>query len=528
MKLLTYTRKTAYFINVIVLLAASAVVFVPQGKVSAASCQVPSTDYGTVTSTINAPSAATYRLWSRIMVPDTTNKTYLLEVDGSNCYTVGGGSLTANTWTWVDYQDGNTGSKVQLSLTKGDHAVKFIGNAPNVKVDRLLALSDLNCTPSGMGDNCNTPSDTQPPAVSLTAPAENATVSGVVNITATATDEVGVTKVDFYDNSTLISSDSSNPYSASWDTTKVPGGDHLLTVKAYDAAGNVASDTNTVTVQNGDSQAPTTPTQVSVTAPAYNKSVLTWKASTDNVGVTGYIIMRDGMTQARVGAVTTYEDTTILPGTQYKYRVIAMDAAENKSAPSNEVAVTTPNIPDSEPPTKPASVKATTVSSTQITVSWQASKDNTGVAGYEVYRSSAGKSAQKVATVFKPGFADASLAPNTEYTYYIVAFDSNNNKSEQSDKATARTQTKRMHTVIKGKVRDSQTSKPVRQTRVAVNIDRFKKIYRTGKNGVYKLRVPASGRYNVTYKASGYQPKTLTVNAPEGQVFIQDVTLVKR
>jgi fibronectin type 3 domain-containing protein len=462
------------------------------------------------------------------MVPDSTNKTYLLEIDGGSCYTVGGGQLSANTWVWVDYHSGATGSKVQQSLTKGNHTVKFIGNAPNVKVDRLLALSDLNCTPTGTGDNCNTPTDTKAPSVSLTSPTENATVSGIVNVNATASDDTGVVKVDFYDNSTLLGSDTSSPYGVTWDTAKVPGGEHLITAKAYDAAGNVGSDANTVTAQNGDTQAPSTPTEVKATALAYNKVTLTWKASTDNVGVAGYIIVRDGLTLTRVGAVTTYDDTTTLPGTQYKYKVIAIDAAENKSAASSEVSVGTPDIADSEPPSKPEGLKAATVSSSQITLSWQVSTDNTGVEGYEIYRSSNKEAAKKVATVARPGFADAALDPNTEYTYYIVAFDSNNNRSQQSDKATAKTQTKKQRTVLKGTVRDVQTSKPINQARVAVNIDTFKQLYRTGKNGTYKLRLPSGGRYNVTYKAQGYQPKTLTINAREGEVFVQDLTLTKR
>src|SRR6266545_4160006 len=103
-------------------------------RASAAACTAPSTDYGTVTTTLSVPGTATYRVWSRIMVPDTTNKTYLLEIDGANCYNVGGGTIAASTWTWVDYYSGSTANKVQLSLSQGSHNIKLIGNAPGVKV----------------------------------------------------------------------------------------------------------------------------------------------------------------------------------------------------------------------------------------------------------------------------------------------------------------------------------------------------------------------------------------------------------
>lgn len=220
----------------------------PQPAVAA--CQMPSPDYGSVNTTISIPSTATYRIWTRIKVPDTTNKSYMLEIDGNQCYTVGDGSIPASTWTWVDYQNGNTASKIDLNLSQGAHTVRLIGNVPNVEIDRIVMASDLTCTPTGTGDNCNTPSDTTAPSVSLTAPAQNSTVSGTVNVTADASDNVGVSRVEFYDNSNLISSDNNAPYAASWNTAGATNGTHTLTAKAYDGADNSATNGYTVNVQN--------------------------------------------------------------------------------------------------------------------------------------------------------------------------------------------------------------------------------------------------------------------------------------
>lgn len=126
---------------------------VPQ-TANAAACTVPTTDYGTATTTVSIPATGSYRVWSRIMAPDTTNNSYLLEVDGNTCYTVGDSAIPANTWTWVNYQGGNTSSLITANLSAGSHTVKMIGREANVKLDRVLFLSDTSCVPTGTGDNC--------------------------------------------------------------------------------------------------------------------------------------------------------------------------------------------------------------------------------------------------------------------------------------------------------------------------------------------------------------------------------------
>ena len=94
-------------------------------------------------------------------------------------------------------------------------------------------------------------SDTTHPTTSLTAPAAGATLTGTVTVSASASDNVGVTKIEFYAGSTLIGTDTTAPYSLSWNTTGVANGTYSLTSKAYDAAGNVGtSAARSVTVSN--------------------------------------------------------------------------------------------------------------------------------------------------------------------------------------------------------------------------------------------------------------------------------------
>jgi hypothetical protein len=77
--------------------------------------------------------------------------------------------------------------------------------------------------------------------VSITSPVAGATVSGTITIAANASDNVGVAKVDFLVDGVLLSSDTTAPYSASWNTTTATNGSHTLTAKAFDAANNQAT-----------------------------------------------------------------------------------------------------------------------------------------------------------------------------------------------------------------------------------------------------------------------------------------------
>ena len=95
--------------------------------------------------------------------------------------------------------------------------------------------------------------DTIAPLVSLTAPGNNSKVNGIVAITASASDNVGVSNVEFYINGGLVFASNVSPYSFNWDTRSVPNGTNILLAKAYDNAGNVRQSSSvTVTVINID------------------------------------------------------------------------------------------------------------------------------------------------------------------------------------------------------------------------------------------------------------------------------------
>ncbi len=112
--------------------------------------------------------------------------------------------------------------------------------------------------------------DTLAPTVSLTAPAGGATVSGGVALQASASDNVGVSRVDFTVDGNIVATDLNNPYSVNWNSAQVANGTHRIAAVAYDAAGNFRSSSEvTVNVSNaGGATTTTTTTTPTTTQPA--------------------------------------------------------------------------------------------------------------------------------------------------------------------------------------------------------------------------------------------------------------------
>src|SRR5262249_481818 len=93
--------------------------------------------------------------------------------------------------------------------------------------------------------------DGSPPSVSITNPLNGATLNGTITLTATASDDVAVSGVQFLlDGANLGPEDPSDPYSFAWDTRTVANGTHTLAARARDAAGNVTTTVIPVTVSN--------------------------------------------------------------------------------------------------------------------------------------------------------------------------------------------------------------------------------------------------------------------------------------
>lgn len=472
--------------------------------------------------------------------------------------------------------------------------------------------------------------DTAQPAVAITSPTASATIKGVAAISATATDNVGVTKAELYINSALKQTiTGAGPYAATLDTTAYASGSSVaITWKAYDAAGNIGVTTVNATVDNAavtatdatppsipsnvtvapvdltpgvpikvnwtasidnvgvakyyvtrdggyaagyatttsfddstadktvctnychtyiiyaldaagnislastqavgkvaDTTPPSAPGNVTATATAYNKVVLSWAASTDNVGVTGYYIVRNGTTIATTSATTTtYSDNTVAAKAQYTYQVIAYDAAGNTVVSAN-APVSTPSAPDTIAPSVPQSVTAKAVSASQINVSWGASTDNIGTANYKIYRN--GTVVATVSSTVSTSYGDTNLNASTSYGYAVAACDAAGNCSAQSVVSSSTTLAVQTIGSLTGSV-TNQSASTVSRVKVRLSNGTNSFTTYTNSTGQYTFSTLVQGSYSSAFTAKGYTPYTATITITGGSQTINNVTLNKR
>ncbi len=197
--------------------------------------------------------------------------------------------------------------------------------------------------------------DTTPPLAIITSPSDGSVVTGgVITVNVSATDNVGVTKVELYVNGSLYSSDTSSPYSFLWDTSQRPDGTYQFYAKAYDAAGNTAQ-SGSISLNLTRPQTDTTPPVVSITSPSDGSlvtgGVITLNVSaTDNVGVTKVELYVNGSLHS-TDTSSPYSflwDSSQRPEGTYEFLARAYDGAGN-TASSGPVTLNL-RRPDTTPP----------------------------------------------------------------------------------------------------------------------------------------------------------------------------------
>ncbi|MDT8977629.1 glycosyl hydrolase family 18 protein [Paenibacillus sp. chi10] len=173
-----------------------------------------------------------------------------------------------------------------------------------------------------------------------------------------------------------------------------------------------------------DTEPPSVPTNVIVTAKTSTSVSLSWTASTDNVGVTGYTVSygTQSVSVSNPNAVIS----GLTPDTNYTFTISAKDAKGNQSAASAPLTVKTAPAGsggDTTPPTAPSNLQVTGNSATSVILSWSASTDNVGVSGYTVsYGTNAVNVTDTTVTI-------TGLTPNTNYAFTVIAKDAAGNVS---------------------------------------------------------------------------------------------------
>jgi chitodextrinase len=270
-------------------------------------------------------------------------------------------------------------------------------------------------------------SDTISPSVPASLTPSNITANSVNLSWSSSIDNIGVEGYHIFVNGTLRSSSPSTSYSVG---SLISGVTYTFAVSAYDSAGNTSALSGSINVTTIDNVVPSVPASLSATNTTATSITLSWAAASDNVGVTGYRIFRNG-SLVGTSASTVFTDNLLTSGVTYTYTVQSLDAANNISAQSQPINIITL---DNVAPGIPAGLGATATSTTSINLSWTASTDNVAVAGYRIYRNGT-----LLTSSTSTNYTDNGLTTNTSYSYAISAYDAAGNQSSLSSSAIATT-----------------------------------------------------------------------------------------
>ncbi|WP_394747853.1 ThuA domain-containing protein [Spongiimicrobium salis] len=248
-----------------------------------------------------------------------------------------------------------------------------------------------------------------------------------------ATDNIGVTSYQIYQDEVEIDRVADTNYNV---TGLSPNTSYSFAVTALDAATNESEFSEAVvitTAETSDHEAPSAPSNLRATAIAQTTLDLSWDAATDNVGVTSYAVYQDDVEIARV-AVTTYQVTGLNPDTSYDFRLTAFDIAGNESESTEVLTLSTLEATDTEAPSVPANLMASSITETSLDLNWDASTDNVAVTSYRIFQDNV-----EIATITPTNYQVTGLVANTSYDFVIVALDMAGNTSESSDVLTVST-----------------------------------------------------------------------------------------
>ena len=275
------------------------------------------------------------------------------------------------SWNFIVDTVGYTDASISSDIYTIDQNAYKITNIPygttvsnflsNIKVNRIATLKLLEADKitqvidgvvnTGMflevtaGDKItkkifNIKNDDIKPSIPTGLKLISKTADSVIIEWSSSSDNMGVSGYEVYRSGTKLGSIAGTVYE---DTNLIQGTVYVYTVRAFDRDYNLSDSSTDLSVIIDDTQAPTVPTGLKVDAKTESTVIISWIASTDNVGVAGYEIYRDGVKIANVTG-TVYADSGLNQGTSYVYTVKAYDAANNITAASEGLSVTTTNL----------------------------------------------------------------------------------------------------------------------------------------------------------------------------------------
>jgi endoglucanase len=242
------------------------------------------------------------------------------------------GNRTATNPDWLQFNPLRAG---------GTWDVGFAG------VGAFSSSTIVSVTINGQNVPINGGGDTTPPTVTLASSSTNVTTASTITLTATASDNVGVARVEFRDGTTLLGTDTSAPFTQAVALTAANNGTHSYTARAFDAAGNATTSAPPVVVTvNIGGPVDTTPPTVTLVSSATNvttASTITLTATaSDNIGV-ARVEFRDGTTLIGTDTSAPYTQAVAFTAANngtHPYTARAFDAASNQTTSNPPVNVT--------------------------------------------------------------------------------------------------------------------------------------------------------------------------------------------
>jgi chitodextrinase len=214
---------------------------------------------------------------------------------------------------------------------------------------------------------CAVTPDLTPPGPPAQLEASAAGEGRVVLSWAEAGDNVAVTGYEVWRNGRALTR--LGPATRFGDEGPKPSTETCYSVRALDAAGNRSQPSPSACAPTPDLTPPSAPAGVAAAASSPRRVVLSWNASADSVGVTGYEVLREGAVIARVERTSAAEEP-LEALQEYCYTVRAHDAAGNQSPPSARACARTP---DPSLPLPPANLQAVRTGADEIELRWDAS-----------------------------------------------------------------------------------------------------------------------------------------------------------
>uniref|UniRef100_UPI003F49B1C7 fibronectin type III domain-containing protein n=1 Tax=Streptosporangium sp. CA-235898 TaxID=3240073 RepID=UPI003F49B1C7 len=327
-------------------------------------------------------------------------------------------------YAFRDWSDGGVSRRVWSSTAVN----AFPGSS--VSISQALVVNNGGRNYSwavGLFGPPETPPDSEPPSAPTNLRVTGQTNTSVTAAWSAASDAgTGVAGYGVYRDGVQVGSDTSGLTRTI--TGLTAGQTYQIEVDAVDGNGNRGEKATLSVTVIADTTPPTVPGNLRITALGSGSFTCAWDASTDNIGVVGYGVYRNG---AKVGAdqtALTKSFSGLGSGSTHTFAVDSVDMHGNRSAKATLSGVIA--SPDVVAPTVPGNLRTTAVSGASIAIAWDASVDDRiGLAGYSVY-----KNGTKVADLAAAAvtYRFNALTADTEYLLQVDAVDRAGNRSAKA------------------------------------------------------------------------------------------------